>query len=322
MRVRIRPYTTDDGPAVWEAIRESAAALAAWMPWWHPEYSADDARRWLEAQGPAFAHGTAYEFAIVSADGRYLGGCGLNQIDALNRRANLGYWVRTGATRQGVATAAVGLLRAWGFANTNLERLEVVVAAGNVASEGVAQKAGATREAVLRHRLLIGGVPRDATMFAFVRAPRAPSSGDPRETSSGDPRQAIGAVALVVQDYDEAIAFYTGCLRFTLAEDTDLGGGKRWVVVVPPGSAGTTLLLARAVTPHQASRIGDQTGGRVFLFLHTDDFWRDYRGMRARGVRFEGEPRREPYGTVAVFVDLYGNRWDLLERSAGPRAGG
>jgi catechol 2,3-dioxygenase-like lactoylglutathione lyase family enzyme len=126
-------------------------------------------------------------------------------------------------------------------------------------------------------------------------------------------RQSIACISLVVREYDEAIAFFTGCLRFTLVEDTPLGDGKRWVLVAPPGDTGTALLLARAATPEQASRIGDQTGGRVFLFLHTDDFWRDYREMRACGVRFEKEPWQEPYGTVAVFLDLYGNRWDLME---------
>jgi catechol 2,3-dioxygenase-like lactoylglutathione lyase family enzyme len=117
---------------------------------------------------------------------------------------------------------------------------------------------------------------------------------------------------VVVRDYDEALAWYTRHLGFDLIEDTALSDGKRWVVVRPP-AGGTGLLLAEAATPHQESRIGDQTGGRVFLFLHTDDFRRDYEQMRTSGVHFVGEPRQEPYGTVAVFEDLYGNRWDLLE---------
>ena len=125
--------------------------------------------------------------------------------------------------------------------------------------------------------------------------------------------QRLGHVALVVREYDEAIAFYTHSLGFQLIEDTDLGDGKRWVLVRPPGSTGTDLLLARAVTPEQASRIGNQTGGRVFLFLHTDDFWRDYRAMTARGVKFVRPPSEESYGTVAVFEDLYGNKWDLIQ---------
>ena len=129
--------------------------------------------------------------------------------------------------------------------------------------------------------------------------------------------QTLGYVALVVRDYDEAIAYFTEKLGFRLVEDsraTDrLGQDKRWVLVAPAGSRGTSLLLARASNPEEASRTGNQTGGRVFLFLHTDDFWRDYRAMTARGVKFRESPREEPYGTVAVFEDLYCNKWDLLQ---------
>lgn len=127
-------------------------------------------------------------------------------------------------------------------------------------------------------------------------------------------RQRIAHLALLVRDYDEAIAYYTGVLGFQLIEDTPLGEGKRWVLVAPPGGDGAALLLARATTPAQEERIGNQTGGRVFLFLHTDDFQRDYQALRGRGVAFEGAPRQEPYGQVIVFADLYGNRWDLVER--------
>src|SRR5262249_36601963 len=124
--------------------------------------------------------------------------------------------------------------------------------------------------------------------------------------------QSIAAVALVVADYDEALDFFVGKLGFKIVEDTPLPGGKRWLMVRPPGG-GTALLLARAATAEQASRVGDQAGGRVFLFLRTDDFWGDYQDMRSRGVRFTEEPREEGYGTVAVFLDLYGNRWDLVQ---------
>ncbi|MGW1141876.1 VOC family protein [Streptomyces zhihengii] len=124
----------------------------------------------------------------------------------------------------------------------------------------------------------------------------------------------IALVTLVVRSYDEAIAFYTGPLGFELAEDTDRGDGTRWVVVRPPGAPeGTGLLLARAKDGEQAARVGSQTGGRVGFFLHTDDFARDHGRMTAGGVRFLEEPRHEAYGSVAVFEDLYGNRWDLLE---------
>lgn len=132
--------------------------------------------------------------------------------------------------------------------------------------------------------------------------------------------QKLGYVALVVRDYDEAIAYFTQSLGFDLIEDSPsadrLGRGKRWVLVAPPRSPETRLLLAKASTPEEAGRIGNQTGGRVFLFLHTDDFWRDYRAMTSRGVKFLEEPREEEYGTVAVFEDLYGNKWDLLQLKA------
>ena len=126
-----------------------------------------------------------------------------------------------------------------------------------------------------------------------------------------DPVRRLATVALVVRDYDEAVRWYTDKLGLALAEDVDLGGGKRWVRLA--GSGGARLLLAKAEGERQASRIGDQTGGRVFLFLETDDFARDHKAMLAKGVVFKDEPRHEAYGTVAVFADLYGNVWDLIE---------
>ena len=129
------------------------------------------------------------------------------------------------------------------------------------------------------------------------------------------PRRSISGVALVVRDYDEAIEFYTERLGFELLEDTRLSEAKRWVRVAPRGGSGTALLLAKAATPEQIACVGRQTGGRVFLFLDTDDFARDHREMTARGVRFVEGPRDEEYGRVAVFEDLYGNRWDLVQRA-------
>lgn len=124
----------------------------------------------------------------------------------------------------------------------------------------------------------------------------------------------IGAVSLLVRDYDEAIAFYVGKLGFALSEDTDMGGGKRWVRVTPKGGE-TSLLLARAATPDQLARVGDQAGGRIWLFLETDDLVRDHADWSAAGVVFRETPRNEPYGKVVVFEDLYGNAWDLIEPS-------
>ena len=125
--------------------------------------------------------------------------------------------------------------------------------------------------------------------------------------------QSIVALTLLVSDYDEAIAWYTDKLGFDVIEDTAMGGGKRWVRIAPRGSTGTALLLALAKGDAQVAAVGRQAGGRVFLFLHTDDFVRDYEAMRARGVAFIETPRDEPYGKVVVFEDLYGNRWDFIE---------
>lgn len=125
--------------------------------------------------------------------------------------------------------------------------------------------------------------------------------------------QRIGNIALVVENYDDAIEFYTRKLRFVLIEDTDLGGGKRWVQLSPPNSTGTNLLLAQAGNDEQKKSVGNQAGGRVFLFLQTNDFWRDYEFMKEQGVEFTETPRIEEYGIVVVFKDLYGTKWDLLQ---------
>jgi catechol 2,3-dioxygenase-like lactoylglutathione lyase family enzyme len=130
---------------------------------------------------------------------------------------------------------------------------------------------------------------------------------------SGGPARRVATVAVLVDDYDRALAWYRDKLGFTVEADADLGGGKRWVVVAAQGGAGARLLLARADGEAQRARIGDQTGGRVFLFLETDDFLRDHAAMLAGGVDFRETPRHEAYGIVAVFADLYGNLWDLIE---------
>jgi uncharacterized glyoxalase superfamily protein PhnB len=126
-------------------------------------------------------------------------------------------------------------------------------------------------------------------------------------------QQYLAGISLVVNDYDEAIEFYTRKLSFTLLEDTRMSDTKRWVVIAPPGSTGCTLLLAKAANDAQKAAVGNQTGGRVFLFLHTDDFDRDYNQMQQAGIEFIESPRQEAYGKVVVFADLYGNRWDLIE---------
>jgi catechol 2,3-dioxygenase-like lactoylglutathione lyase family enzyme len=125
----------------------------------------------------------------------------------------------------------------------------------------------------------------------------------------------ISTVALVVRDYDEALAYFTEVFRFRVVEDRQLSAEKRWLVVAPAGSGGAGLLLAKASDPGQLSRVGNQTGGRVFLFLETDDFWETHAHLKSHGIRFTEEPRHESYGTVVVFLDIYGNKWDLIGRS-------
>jgi lactoylglutathione lyase len=132
--------------------------------------------------------------------------------------------------------------------------------------------------------------------------------------------QTIGYISLLVRDYDEAIAFYTAALGFKVLEDKPVAPDKRWVLIAPRGRSSPCLLLARADTPEQQSRVGNQTGGRVFLFLHTDDFQSDYHNLKKRGVQFVRPPQEESYGTVAVFEDLYGNKWDLLQLRNQPLA--
>ncbi|MCI0359384.1 MAG: GNAT family N-acetyltransferase [Planctomycetaceae bacterium] len=169
MQVSIRPYTLADAPALFEAARESVAEVHLWLPWCHAGYQADDAQTWIKSQIEALANRTAYAFLIEDDAGRFLGGCGLNQINDAHRLANLGYWVRTSAAGQGIAPRAVRLVAEWALANTNLQRLEIVVAVSNTRSHRVAEKAGALREGVLRSRLFVHNQPHDAVMYSIVR---------------------------------------------------------------------------------------------------------------------------------------------------------
>lgn len=168
-RTSIRPYRFDDAVALHEAAMESVFEVHPFMPWCRPELTLDETRSWIETQVSAFEARKTFEFVIQSLDGRFLGGCGLNQIDDANRRANVGYWVRASATRRGVATTAVQRLVLWAFSNTDFMRLEVIVSTQNAPSLRVAEKAGAVREGILRNRLLLHGITHDAVMFSFVR---------------------------------------------------------------------------------------------------------------------------------------------------------
>jgi ribosomal-protein-serine acetyltransferase len=168
-QVTLRPYRPDDAGQMFTAVHESLAELALWMPWAHTEYSLKESRQWLKGKPGEWKEGTAYDFAILdSADGVYLGGGAINRIDYENLRANLGYWIRSGRTGRGLATAAALLLAGWGFKELGLKRIEIVVATDNKRSQRVAEKAGAKREGILRNRILLRNRPHDAVMFSLV----------------------------------------------------------------------------------------------------------------------------------------------------------
>jgi ribosomal-protein-serine acetyltransferase len=167
--IKIRPYQDSDAPELYTAVRESLVELTEWMPWAHAEYMLADATAWITTAQNGHADGSIYDFAIVGGDGRYLGGCGLNQISRFNAVANLGYWVRATAMGRGVAVKAVKLLSDWAFRNTDLNRLEILAAVKNVRSQRVAEKAGAERDGVLRKRLMLHGRTTDAVLYSIVR---------------------------------------------------------------------------------------------------------------------------------------------------------
>jgi ribosomal-protein-serine acetyltransferase len=177
--VFIRPFRLTDTAALYEAVLESADALKPWMPWCHAEYKTSDAREWIDTQIDAFERGYQYQFAIVSEKQEILGVCGLNGIQPENRLANLGYWVRTSACGRGIATKAARLVAQWAFANTDLDRLEIVIAVGNLGSLRVAAKIGAVWEGLLRGRIRLNDQPRDAILFSIMR-------GDLRDRGAGE----------------------------------------------------------------------------------------------------------------------------------------
>lgn len=167
--VSIRPYELSDAESLYEAVRESVEEVGAWLAWCHPEYSIEESRSWIDYCIDSRAEGREFNFAIVDAGDRLLGGCGLNHIQHAHRVANLGYWVRSGAAGRGVATAATVLVAEFAFRRTNLNRLEIFASTGNVGSQRVAERSGARREAVVSSRLYVRGEAHDAVQFAFIR---------------------------------------------------------------------------------------------------------------------------------------------------------
>jgi len=168
--VEIRFYEESDAPALFEAARESVSDLHPWLPWCHPDYALREAEAWIVTHAEVRTAGTQYQFAITEGEGRFLGGCGLSEVNLVHRFANLGYWVRASATGRGVAPAAVRALADWAFRETEILRLEILTAVGNQRSQRVALKAGAIREGVLRDRLLLHGQPHDAVIYAILRS--------------------------------------------------------------------------------------------------------------------------------------------------------
>lgn len=195
MTISLRPYAPADAEALHAGATESIADVHPWLPWCHPGYALEEARAWIDAQVAAFAEEKEYEFAILGSGGHYAGGCGVNQVVRAERRANLGYWVRSSAMGQGVAVAAARLAAAWAFQHTDLERLEIVVAVGNVRSQRVAEKVGAVREGVLRRRLLLHGVFHDAVGYAIVRGDQPPTSSTTAIDTSAAMRQRPSATS-------------------------------------------------------------------------------------------------------------------------------
>jgi len=174
--IGIRRYGPEDATALLEAAIESRGDVQPWLPWCHADYSLAEAEAWVSSQMDLFARGEEYEFVIIDGEGRFLGGCGLNHVNPADRVANLGYWVRSAAAGRGIATRAVKLLADFAFAETDLERLEIVCAVGNAASLRVAEKAGAVREGVLRGRIYLHGAPRDAVVLSILRSDRGADS--------------------------------------------------------------------------------------------------------------------------------------------------
>lgn len=175
VKLSIRPYAVNDAAALFEAASESTAEVYPWLPWCHPGYQLEESECWIEQQVQAFARAEQFEFVIQSASGGFLGGCGINLIDPVNLWANLGYWVRSSATGQGIAPVAARLAAQWAFENTDLVRLEIITVVAHSRSQRVAEKAGAQREGILRRRLFLHGVHHDAVVFSLLR-PDSPAS--------------------------------------------------------------------------------------------------------------------------------------------------
>jgi RimJ/RimL family protein N-acetyltransferase/catechol 2,3-dioxygenase-like lactoylglutathione lyase family enzyme len=317
-RLRLRPFVQHDADALY-ALQSNPRVMRYW-----------DAPAWTDrARAAAFLtacqqmqdEGSGARFAIEThADKAFIGWCSLFRWNPVYRSLGIGYCLDEPAWGRGHATEAVRAMLQWAFGALDLNRVEAELDTRNTASARVLDKLGFRREGLRREDCIVSGEVSDSWIYGLLRSdwqalPTA--TGDAAALPGSDPdaraSRSLSLVSLVVHRYDEALAFYRDRLGFDLVEDTPLAAGKRWVVVRPRGTGSASVLLAQASTPEQASAVGSQTGGRVFLFLNTDDLDRDHRLYRANGVEFVREPADMPYGRVAVFKDLYGNLWDLVQ---------
>lgn len=310
----LRPFEPDDAPEIARLLDDPRVTDTLFeLP---RPYGIDDASRWIESHEEARARDRRYTFAVCPHGGAPLvGAIALHRRVPGSGRGELGYWTGAEHWCRGYATEAARAVVSFGVEALGLDRIEARHLVRNPASGRVLEKAGLTREAVLAGYLRDPhtGVLEDVIQWAVLAdgtrcvAPAVPATGT-----------RIGAIALLVHDYDTARDWFVERLGFHVVEDTPRdeankdGAPKRWVVVAP-SAGGATLLLARASSERERDAIGRQGGGRVWGFLETDDFARDFARFTAAGVEFLESPRHEPYGTVAVFRDVSGNRWDLIE---------
>lgn len=324
-RLRLRPFAEADADALY-ALQSNPRVLRYWdaPPW----TDRDRAAVFLAACRQMEADGSGARFAIETlGDRAFIGWCSMFRWNPVYRTLGVGYCLDEPAWGHGYATEAVRAMLQWAFGALDLNRVEAELDTRNAASARVLEKLGFEREGRRREDCIVSGEISDSWIYGLLRrdwqalsgtagGAATPAAAAAAAAAAGASRS-LALVSLLVRQYDEAIAFYRDRLGFDLVEDARLDAHKRWVVVRPrgPGSAG--VLLAQASKPEQAAVVGRQTGGRVFLFLHTDDLARDHRLFRSRGVEFVREPADMPYGRVAVFKDLYGNLWDLIQPLAG-----
>lgn len=324
-RLRLRPFAPGDADALY-ALQSNPRVLRYWdaPPW----TDRDRAQAFLAACLQMQEDGSGARFAIETlADRAFIGWCAMFRWNPVYRSLGIGYCLDEPAWGRGYATEAVHAMLAWAFGALDLNRVDAELDTRNAASARVLEKLGFRREGLRREDCIVSGEVSDSWIYGLLRrdwqalsgataGAAARVAGHPEDPAS----RRLALVSLLVRGYDEAIAFYRDRLGFELVEDTRLGEHKRWVVVRPRGPGSTGVLLAQASTPEQQAVVGRQTGGRVFLFLHTDDLDRDHSLYRARGVAFVRDPVDMPYGRVAVFQDLYGNLWDLVQPKPVPPA--